>query len=70
MNSSNTQCLIPLKCLEILYPSSTETNEHTNSSTKSIISKQPTKKKTKKKTKKIIWMMGDPGEPVVFNRPY
>ena len=60
MNSSNTQCLIPLKCLEILYPSSTETNEHTNSSTTSIISKQP--------TNKVIWIMGDPGEPVVFNR--
>jgi len=63
MNSSNTQCLIPLKCLEILYPSSTETNEHTNSSTTSIISKQPTKK-----TNKVVWIMGDPGEPVVFNR--
>jgi len=63
MNSSKTQCLIPVKCLKIFYPSSTETNEHTNSSTTSIISKQPTKK-----TNKVGGIMGDPGEPVVFNR--
>ena len=61
MNSYHTHCLIPLKCLELLYPSSTETNEHTNTSTISIISTQP--------TKKVIWIMGDPGEPVVFNLP-
>ena len=63
MNSSKTQCLIPVKCLKIFYPSSAETNEHTNSSTTSIISKQPSKK-----TNKVVWIMGDPGEPVVFNR--
>jgi len=62
----HTHCIIPLKCLEIFYPSSTETTEHTNTSTISIISRQP----TKKKTNKVIWIMGDPGEPVVFNPPY
>ena len=60
MNPPLTQYSIPLKCIELFYPSSTETNEHTKTS---IISKQP----TKKKTNKIIWIMGDPGEPVVFN---
>ena len=61
MNSPNTKCLIPLKCLEIFYPSSTETHEHTKPSN---ISTQP----AKKKTNKVIWIMGDPGKPVVFSR--
>ena len=72
MNSSNIQSLIPSKCLELLYPSSSETNQphNKNKQKQKIKTNEPTNFpiKTKQSKKKIIWMMGDPPEPIIFNK--